>query len=63
LNGIFRYSEGNEQKGFSVTAQGYSGTWLGTDQIPQREINAGVDRYASFDPSSGGNTGRYSLNG
>ena len=39
----------------------YGARWDATDQIPQRAIDAGLDRFASLDPSDGGNTRRSSL--
>ncbi|MET0554378.1 MAG: DUF2012 domain-containing protein, partial [Vicinamibacteria bacterium] len=38
LNGILRYSRGDQQNGFSLTAMGYHGRWKSTDQVPQRAI-------------------------
>ncbi|MBC7692213.1 MAG: TonB-dependent receptor [Methylotenera sp.] len=63
LNGVVRYGLGDDQKGFSLSAQGYHGAWFATDQIPQRAIDAGLSRFSTFDPSSGGKTGRYGLSG
>jgi hypothetical protein len=62
INGLLRYSEGNEQAGFSISAQAYDGAWYGTDQIPQRALLDGeLDRFSAIDPTTGGNTHRYSV--
>ncbi|MGE5493508.1 MAG: TonB-dependent receptor [Actinomycetota bacterium] len=64
LNGLLRYSQGSRNDGFSVTAMAYRGKWTSTDQVAQRAIDRGlVDRFGSLDPSSGGETHRYSLSG
>jgi hypothetical protein len=61
-NGVLRYSAGNEQNGFAVTAMGYHAQWNATDQVPDRALSEGlVPRYGSLDPSDGGETHRYSL--
>jgi len=63
-NGILRFSEGDEQNGFSLTAMAYSGRWNATDQVPERAISRGlVDRFGSIDPTSAGRTHRHSLAG
>lgn len=62
-NGLLRYFAGDEDNKFSVTFMGYRGSWVSTDQIPQRAVNNGtLDRYATLDPSAGGASERYSLN-
>ncbi len=62
LNGVLRYSEGTANDGFSVTAMAYRGQWTSTDQVAQRAIDGGlVSRYGSLDPTTGGETHRYSL--
>ena len=64
LNGVLRYTQGNEQTGFSLTAMGYNGTWNSTDQIADRAVTEGlVSRYGAIDPTDGGRTHRYSLSG
>jgi len=61
-NGVLRYSAGDEQNGFSITAMGYQAKWNATDQVPERAIAEGlITRYGSLDPSDGGQTHRYSL--
>jgi hypothetical protein len=62
LNGVLRYSEGDAQNGFAVTAIGYHGRWNSTDQVPQRAVDSGlISRYGSIDPTDGAETYRYSL--
>lgn len=62
FNGVLRYSEGERDAGWSVTAMAYQGDWTSTDQVPERAIQSGViDRFGSLDDSSGGETHRYSL--
>ena len=64
LNGVLRYSQGTRNNGFSLTGLAYQGRWTSTDQIAQRAIAGGVvDRYGSLDPTTGGETQRYSLSG
>ncbi len=62
LNGVLRYSQGSRNDGFSLTGMAYQGRWTSTDQIAQRAISRGaVDRFGSLDPTTGGETHRYSL--
>ena len=62
-NGLLRYFEGDEDDFFSVTFMGYRGEWQSTDQIPKRAIEDGrLDRFGYVDPTSGGDSQRYSLN-
>ena len=64
LNLVARYSRGQRDDGWSLSFLGYEARWTATDQIAQRAIDRGqVDRFGSLDPSSGGNTRRYSLSG
>jgi hypothetical protein len=62
-NGLLRYHTGDAANGFTVTAQGYDGTWNSTDQIPQRAVQQGlVSRFGAIDPTDAGSSSRYSLN-
>jgi outer membrane receptor protein involved in Fe transport len=62
-NGLLRYFEGDEDNFFSLTFMGYRGEWQSTDQIPKRAIDDGrLDRFGFVDPTSGGDSQRYSLN-
>jgi hypothetical protein len=64
LNGVLRFSRGDQQNGFSVTAMGYSGRWNSTDQVPQRAVLSGlIDRFGLINPDDGGETHRYTLSG
>lgn len=63
-NGVLRYSKGDQQDGFSITAMGYSGRWNSTDQVPERAIASGrIDRFGLIDPTDQGRTHRYTLAG
>jgi outer membrane receptor protein involved in Fe transport len=63
LNGVLRYSEGTEANGFNVSLMAYKAHWNATDQIPQRAVDAGLDRFDAIDPTDGGEAHRYSLSG
>ena len=60
-NGVLTLSSGDRQLGWQASLMAYGARWDATDQIPQRAIDAGLDRFASLDPSDGGNTRRSSL--
>jgi hypothetical protein len=61
-NLVLRYGQGQRDDGWGVSLLGYDATWTATDQIAQRAM-ATVGRYGSLDPTTGGNTHRYSLSG
>ncbi|MDQ5880779.1 MAG: hypothetical protein QG616_609 [Pseudomonadota bacterium] len=62
LNGVLRYSEGSRNHGWSVTGMAYQAEWTATDQVPKRAIDSGqIKRFGTLDPSSGGETHRFSL--
>jgi hypothetical protein len=75
IDGVLRYSQGSEQRGWTITAMGYHNIWNSTDQIPDRAIAGQADpvgaptppsadlisRWGEIDPSDGGQTSRYSL--
>ncbi len=64
FNGVLRYSQDNGSTKFNITAMGYGAKWNATDQIPQRGVESSyVPRLGSIDPSSGGETHRFSLSG
>lgn len=64
VNGVLSYSQGTRNNGFSLTGMAYQGSWTSTDQVAQRAITSGaVDRYGSLDPTTGGETQRFSLSG
>ncbi|MEH6448248.1 MAG: TonB-dependent receptor [Oleispira sp.] len=57
-----KYTFGNAVNGGNVSFMGFDNTWIATDQIPQRYIDNGGDRYDSLDDTTGGKTHRYSVN-
>jgi len=62
LNGVLRYSRGDGQNGYSITAMGYHGTWNATNQVASRAIEEGlISRYGTLDPTDAGNSYRYSF--
>jgi TonB dependent receptor-like, beta-barrel/TonB-dependent Receptor Plug Domain len=62
FNGVLRYSHGDGQNGYSITAMGYNGTWNATNQVAIRAIDKGlISRYGSLTPTDAGSTYRYSL--
>lgn len=65
LNGVLRYSRGDDSNGFNVTGMAYKAKWNATDQIPQRAIDSGLlrNRFDAIDPTDGGTAHRYSLSG
>ncbi|MCC9603271.1 TonB-dependent receptor plug domain-containing protein [Stieleria sp. JC731] len=64
LNGLLRWSHGNQDHGVSMTLFGYDSQWTATNQVPVRAVDAGiVSRFGTLDPSDGGKTSRYGING
>ena len=62
FNGLVTYSQGDATNGFSFTARGYHGKWNSSDQIPVTAIPE-VGSYGTLNPTDGGNSQRYSLQG
>jgi outer membrane receptor protein involved in Fe transport len=62
-NMVLRYSEGDDQNGYSVTAMGYHQVWTNTTDIPIRAITEGLvpDRFGTLNPTDGGRAWRGSL--
>jgi hypothetical protein len=61
-NAVARWSRRDDGFGVSVDAMAYRGEWTATDQIPLRAVRSGqLDRFGFIDPSSGGESHRYSL--
>ncbi len=59
---LAKYSQGDLQSGYAITAMGYSGHWRSTDQIPLRAAQDGeISRFGAIDPTDGGMTHRYSV--
>ena len=62
FNGVLRYSRGGEASRLSLSAMVYRGEWDATDQVAERAVDSGlISRYGTLDPTSGGETHRYSL--
>ena len=62
LNGVLRYTRGNNVNGFSLTGMAYHGSWNATEASPQRAVTSGLlDRFGSIDPTDGGHTYRASV--
>ena len=62
INGVLRYSRGDERNGLTLSAMGYDGKWDATDQVPLRAIRSGqISRFGFIDPTVGGQSSRYSL--
>lgn len=62
-NAMLRWFIGDADDHFSLTLMGYRGTWQSSDQIPLRAIEDGrLDRLGHVDPTTGGESQRYSLN-
>ena len=62
VNGVLSFTEGTRTNGYSLTGMLYKSSWVSTDQIPLRAVSQGIiDRFGSADPSTGGETHRYSL--
>jgi hypothetical protein len=62
FNGLLTYSQGDDAGGFSVTARGYYGKWNSSDQMPTSAVPI-VGLYGTLNPTDGGDSGRYSLQG
>jgi outer membrane receptor protein involved in Fe transport len=64
INGVLRFSRGDNVNGFSLTGMAYHGTWNATQATPSRAITEGlIDRFGTIDPTDEGHTGRYSVAG
>ena len=64
FNGVLRYTAGDADEGFSLSALGYRAYWTATNQIPETAVADGlVGRFGSLDPSDGGVTDRVTANG
>jgi hypothetical protein len=62
LNGVLRYTHGNNRDYFTLAAMAYSGRWNSTDQVAQRAITERlIDRFGSLNPTDGGESSRWSL--
>ncbi|MFZ1084158.1 MAG: TonB-dependent receptor [Terracidiphilus sp.] len=70
INGLITYSQGDDANGFSITAHAYRGKWNSSDQIPvTAQVNPtpstpfGVGYFGTINPTDGGHSQRYSLQG
>lgn len=64
VNGLVRYVTGDATRGWSLTAMGYDGSWLSTDQIPKRAVEEGlIGRFGLIDEGPRGETSRFSVSG
>ena len=63
-NAVFTLAGGTAARGWSASVMAYESRWTATDQVPQRAIDSGsIGRFDSLDPTTGGDTHRYSLSG
>ncbi|MGB8987058.1 MAG: TonB-dependent receptor [Candidatus Sulfotelmatobacter sp.] len=63
FNGLVTYSQGTEANGFSITTHAYDGVrWNSSDQLPNTAVPV-VGFFGSLNPSDGGRSQRYSLQG
>jgi hypothetical protein len=64
VNGVLRYSLGDDAMGASVTGSAYAGDWNATDQIAERAVALpNFGRFNSLDESAGGNAQKFMLYG
>jgi hypothetical protein len=70
INGLLTYSQGDDTNGVSITAHAYHGKWNSSDQIPvTAQVNPtpstpyGVGYFGTINPTDGGHSQRYSLQG
>jgi TonB dependent receptor/Carboxypeptidase regulatory-like domain/TonB-dependent Receptor Plug Domain len=62
INGVLRYSRGDNRNGFSLTGMGYWADWDSTDQVAERAIASGlISRFGFLDATDGGKAGRQSI--
>ena len=63
-NGVLTLSGVGDDSSWQVSLMGYDARWTATDQVPERLLaTPGFNRYASLDPTAGGDTSRHSLSG
>ncbi len=62
VNGVLRFSRGDNRNGFSLTGMSYWANWDATDQVPERAITSGlISRFGLLDPTDGGEADRQSF--
>jgi len=60
LNGFAKWTWGDDERGVSLLASGYSSDWNSTDQVAERAVRQGlIDRLGNLDPDLGGDSSRY----
>jgi hypothetical protein len=62
INGLLTYSQGDDANGFSATGRAYYGKWASSDQIAASAVPL-VGFYGTINPTDGGISQRYSLQG
>ena len=62
INGLLTYSQGDDADGVRITARAYHGKWNSSDQIPVTAVPL-VGFLGTLNPSDGGHSQRYSLQG
>src|SRR5271156_956410 len=63
FNGLVTYSRGTEASGFSITTRAYDGArWNSSDQLPYTALPV-VGFFGALNPTDGGRSQRYSLQG
>jgi hypothetical protein len=64
LSSVLRYSDGDSERGYSLTAMFYHDTWNAETDVPERAIEAGlITRFGQLDPSDAGYAQRASFSG
>jgi outer membrane receptor protein involved in Fe transport len=64
VSGVLKFTHGDYDRGYGITAMGYDGKWRSTDQIPLRAVQDGsISRFGAIDPTDGGETYHYALSG
>ena len=61
VNGVLRYSRGDNRNGFSLTGMGYWANWESTDQVAQRAVTAVRSRASGISIQRTRQTNRQSL--
>jgi hypothetical protein len=62
VNGVLRYSHGDNRNGVSATGMGYWADWNSTDQVARRAIDSGaITRFGLLDSTDGGKANRQSV--
>ncbi len=64
ISGILKYTGGDDERGYSLSALGYYAEWEATDQIAQRAVDQGlISRFGTLDPALNNDTERYTVAG